>query len=346
MKAKTRLILASLFISSAALALADEEVVDYSQLPAATRQAFEVQAKGQRIEKIEARTFNNQAVYEFQLDRTDGGMRTLRITGDGQTIRADGRVAGQPMAEMNGNRPPPNVILNPTEPSPASTGMPTSGPSAEAAAPTDPAAATAPVTVIAPAPATTTPAMSAEPVTTSAPVSASSRTTTTVTPANPGEAYYNGYDGVSAMPTLRRDELPAAVQAAMDREANGRTVDKITSETVDGRRAYGVEFKEKGQNPWLYLAEDGTVLRPTEKSTLMGFGTSFSDTPASVQQALRREVGRGEILSIEKEHHDGEAMSYKVKVRDSANSTYELRLSADGQVLENTRPSSTLPSRG
>jgi hypothetical protein len=106
---------------------------------------------------------------------------------------------------------------------------------------------------------------------------------------------------------------------------------------VDGRKTYVAEFRESGRNPRVYVAEDGDVLRPTEKPPVFALRTTFADTPAPVQQALRRELGDGEIVRINKEKGGrGETETYEVEAKD-ARGSYQLRVSSDGRVLENTR---------
>jgi hypothetical protein len=148
-----------------------------------------------------------------------------------------------------------------------------------------------------------------------------------------------------ALPKHRLDELPAAVQQTIRREAAGREIALIDDDAIDGRKAYAVQFRERGRNPWVYVGEDGTVLRPTEKTPAPLLGTTFGDTPAAVQQTIRREIDDGEIVRIDKETERGESDIYKVNVKD-VRGTYQLRVSADGRVLENTRGTERPPKRG
>ena len=69
---------------------------------------------------------------------------------------------------------------------------------------------------------------------------------------------------------------------------------------------------------------------------------AFADTPAAVQAKLRQEVGDGEILKVDREKPRGAPATYKVDVRD-ARGSYQIRLSEDGRVLENTRNDSERP---
>ncbi len=149
---------------------------------------------------------------------------------------------------------------------------------------------------------------------------------------------YSEYGGpvLPMTPKLELSNVPAPVQQTIKREAAGREIAAIHQDTIDGRNGYVAEFSEKGRNPRLYVAEDGSVLRPTEKPPALLVGTTFSDAPAPVQQSIRREVRTGEIVKIEKEGRRGEAHTYKVELRD-ARGSYHIRVSEDGRILENTR---------
>lgn len=158
---------------------------------------------------------------------------------------------------------------------------------------------------------------------------------------------YPGYPGpvTQIVPKLKLEELPAAAQTTIRREAAGREIAVIAGDSINGQKVYGVEFSERGRNPRLYVASDGTIVRPAEKPPTLGLGTTFADTPAAVQAKLRQEVGKGEILKIDRDKPRGAPATYKVEVRD-AHGTYELRLAEDGRVLENTRNDSERPRTG
>jgi hypothetical protein len=142
---------------------------------------------------------------------------------------------------------------------------------------------------------------------------------------------------VPTQPRLRLEELPKAAQETLRREAGDRPIATIHEETLDGRKAYVAQFSESGRNPRIYVAESGEVVRPTEKPPVLALGTTFADTPAPVQQTLRRELGDGEIVRIHKDKEGrGETETYEVEIKD-ARGNYQVRVSADGRVLENTR---------
>lgn len=158
-------------------------------------------------------------------------------------------------------------------------------------------------------------------------------------------AGYPEYYGTPVAVSLQVEDLPASAQQTIRKESKGREVVSIRSDAIDGRAGYIVEFRERGRNTRLYIAEDGTVLRPQEKPPVLGLGTMFDDTPTAVQQTIRREVGDGEILKIDKERRMGEAPTYRVEIKD-ARGTFRISVSESGQLIENTRPADRVPSKG
>ncbi|MDO8630389.1 MAG: hypothetical protein Q7R41_07835, partial [Phycisphaerales bacterium] len=102
---------------------------------------------------------------------------------------------------------------------------------------------------------------------------------------DPNIGVYSEYGAPAYIARLKLEDLPEAARQTITKEAAGREIGAITSDTVDGRAAYRVEFRERGRNPRFYVAEDGTLLRPAEKPPVLGLGTSFAQTPTAVQEA-------------------------------------------------------------
>ena len=138
------------------------------------------------------------------------------------------------------------------------------------------------------------------------------------------------------IPKLKLEDLPAAAQRTIKKEAAGREIGEITSDTIGGSVAYKVEFRERGRNPRFYVAEDGTLLRPPEKTPVLGLGTSFADTPVAVQETIRREMADGEIVKIDKEGLPGAAAIYTVDLKNKQGA-FQLHLSDAGKILRDSR---------
>lgn len=143
-------------------------------------------------------------------------------------------------------------------------------------------------------------------------------------------------------PRLQLAELPAAVQSTARREANGREIVDIDRETWDGRAVFEIEFKERGPNARIHVAENGTIVRderPRRSVRSLFLGTQLEDTPAAVQQTIRRQAGDREIVDIDREGTDTVPV-YRVEIR-GPQGTQELRVATDGKVIFDSRAEPT-----
>lgn len=148
-----------------------------------------------------------------------------------------------------------------------------------------------------------------------------------------------------ALPRLQLSDLPSAVQQTAKSEANGREIADIDRETWNGRPVYEIEFKERGLNSRVYVADDGTVVRgerPGRSLKSLFLGTQLEDTPVAVQDAIRRLAGGREIADIDKEGTKTERI-YRVEIR-GPQGMQELRIAQDGKVLHDSRAAK--PNRG
>ena len=60
-------------------------------------------------------------------------------------------------------------------------------------------------------------------------------------------------------------QLPPAVQKTIRQRSATAKVADIDKHTRNGRVVYDVSFEEKGTNPKMTIAEDGTVVKDLEK---------------------------------------------------------------------------------
>lgn len=150
---------------------------------------------------------------------------------------------------------------------------------------------------------------------------------------------------VSYEPSVSLADLPKAVQQSIQNEAKGRAIADIDRETWNGRTVYEVEFRAKGLNPQVHVAEDGSIVGGEEaRRGLKGLflGTQLSDTPAPVQDTIRREAAGRSINDIDVERRTGKLV-YEVEIRDPQTGTFELHVDANGQVLKDSRTGASQP---
>lgn len=143
---------------------------------------------------------------------------------------------------------------------------------------------------------------------------------------------------VPTTPKLRIEDLPPPVQEAVRAKAGQRRIADIERELWNGQPVYEIEFAEPGLNPQVHIAADGTVLRDERRPKDVRQwlkGTQVEDTPAAVQETIRREVGERQIVDIDKEVRTGWPV-YEVEVRD-AQGTFTLHIAEDGRIVRDSR---------
>lgn len=138
--------------------------------------------------------------------------------------------------------------------------------------------------------------------------------------------------------TLRLEDLPPRVQEAVKSAAKGREIADIDRETQNGRTVYEVEFRERGTNSRIHVAEDGTPVREERRGGSLWsrfMGLQIEDVPAPVQETIRRVAGKREIADIDRKGTKG-APVYRVEIKD-ADTSQELRIAHDGRLLYDSR---------
>ena len=143
-------------------------------------------------------------------------------------------------------------------------------------------------------------------------------------------------------PTMRMEEMPAAVRQTIEQHAAGRKVADIDRETWNGKPVYEVEFAQTGRNEQIFVAEDGTIVKQEGKprpatstgETIKGplIGTRFSDTPPAVQATIKREAHGADIADIDKERRNGRVL-YEVEFKDPGQNR-EIHVAEDGSLVQ------------
>jgi uncharacterized membrane protein YkoI len=155
-------------------------------------------------------------------------------------------------------------------------------------------------------------------------------------PINP-ELYANADSSRS----LTLEELPQDVGKTAKLQAAGREIVDIDRETWNGKAVYEVEFKERGRNAYVYIDEDGAVVRDEGKTEaeararLDFMGTQIGDTPAAVQKTIRRLVDEKEIVDIDRRSERGRTV-YRFEMR-GFEGRRELKIAEDGRVVSDAR---------
>jgi len=125
--------------------------------------------------------------------------------------------------------------------------------------------------------------------------------------------------------TLKKSDLPAAVQQAVDEQSKGATIRGYSSETENGKLQYEVEMTVNGHSKDVTIAPDGTVLEIEEQ-------VAFDSLPAAVRDGLRKKAGAGTITKVEAITKHGTLVAYEAKVH-TGDKHSEIQVGPDGKPL-------------
>ena len=149
-----------------------------------------------------------------------------------------------------------------------------------------------------------------------------------------------GFADVTTSPALNR--LPAPVQKTLEEQRAGRVVADIDQETWNGQAVYEVEFKERGPNSRIHIAQDGTLVMEKRTGRGLFMGTQLSDTPQAVQETAKRVAGNADIADVDKETWQGQT-AYEVEIRQ-AGMNREILVAEDGSILRDSEVVGAAPS--
>lgn len=130
------------------------------------------------------------------------------------------------------------------------------------------------------------------------------------------------------------DQLPPAVRATLENQAQGGTIGDIDKETKDGQVVYEADVVKGGNKIEVKIAENGTLIsaKPEEEKEENEVKVTFDQLPAPVQATLQAQVGNGSLEEIEKETKDGKVI-YKAKFTKDGKEQ-KVRIAEDGTLLK------------
>jgi uncharacterized membrane protein YkoI len=154
-----------------------------------------------------------------------------------------------------------------------------------------------------------------------------------------------GKGALTRLSTLKISDLPDAVQKKAREMAAGREIVDIDKETWSGQTVYEVEFAQAGRNAQVHFNEQGTVVKneDTKASVPRGnfifgnfLGTQLEDTPARVQETVKKEAQGGIINDIDKETRTGQVV-YEVEIKKEPSLKYEIHVTENGTIIRDSR---------
>lgn len=144
---------------------------------------------------------------------------------------------------------------------------------------------------------------------------------------------------LETIPRIQFSDLPPRVARTVEREAKGREVADIDRELWRGRVVYEVDFKDRGANARIHVAEDGALVTDerVRRGGLRGYfmGLQVEETPPAVQHTIRQVAGERVIADLDRKGTRAEPY-FRLEIKDRAG-TQELRIAPDGRVLFDSR---------
>lgn len=142
------------------------------------------------------------------------------------------------------------------------------------------------------------------------------------------------------------DQLPAAVRATLESQAQGGTIEEIEKKTKGGAEIYFAEVLKDNQKLEVKIAADGTLIKSEVESDKeeeaneehegdkedQEVTLTFDHLPAPVQAALRNEAGAGTIQEIEQKNKDGAVVYCADVLKDGQK--LEVKIAADGTLIK------------
>jgi len=124
---------------------------------------------------------------------------------------------------------------------------------------------------------------------------------------------------------LKKSELPAAVQKAVDEQSQGATVVGFSTEKENGQTIYEAQLTVNGKNRDISFDPKGSVLEVEDE-------VAFDSLPAPVQDGLKKKAGAGKITKVEALTKKGKLVAYEAAVLTGAKKS-EVQVGPDGKPL-------------
>ncbi|HEY2038768.1 MAG TPA: hypothetical protein VGG95_03835 [Edaphobacter sp.] len=124
---------------------------------------------------------------------------------------------------------------------------------------------------------------------------------------------------------LTKDQLPAAVAAAVDRESNGAAVKGFATELEHGKRVYEAETSLNGHSRDLQFSPAGDLLEVEEE-------IDFSTLSAPIQASLKSKTNGAEIKKVESLVKKGKLVAYEATIAKGGR-TREIQVGPSGETL-------------
>lgn len=121
-----------------------------------------------------------------------------------------------------------------------------------------------------------------------------------------------GFTAIPVLPAqekrIKRDELPPAVQKAVEEQSKGATIRGFSTEVEQGKRTYEVDLVVNGHGKDVSMDEQGNVVEVEEE-------ISMDSLPPAVREGLTRAAANGRIGKVESLTKKGKLVAYEAVVK-------------------------------
>jgi hypothetical protein len=125
---------------------------------------------------------------------------------------------------------------------------------------------------------------------------------------------------------INRSQLPPAVEQTVAKESEGATIKGFATEVEHGQKFYEASLVVNGHTKDILIDRQGNIVEVEEQ-------VSIDSLPAAVQDALRKNAGRGTISVVESLTKKGQLVAYEAQVKHGMRRS-EIQVGPNGEKLK------------
>lgn len=125
---------------------------------------------------------------------------------------------------------------------------------------------------------------------------------------------------------IKRSELPAAVEKAVQEQSKGATIRGFSEEKENGQTTYEAEMVVNGHTKDVQMDANGTVMEVEEQVDLQA-------ASAEVRAGLQAKAGKGKIVKVESITKKDKLVAYEAQIVTDGKKS-EIQVGPDGKPLD------------
>jgi hypothetical protein len=125
--------------------------------------------------------------------------------------------------------------------------------------------------------------------------------------------------------TIKRSDLPAAVEKTVAEQSKGATVKGFSKEVENGKTVYEAELTVNGHGKDIAIDAQGNIIEIEEE-------VDITTLPAAVKEGLTKAAGKGTISKVESLTKKGKLVAYEAVVKTGTKDS-EIQVGPDGKKL-------------